>query len=226
VALLVGVELIEGQRTSYLLLAPAVGLVLTLRGNLRAVPIAVLTLIVVMVVVGQLTESAGLERVRELTENRGDVFGARVEDYLKYSITALEQAPVGRGAGATSLGTRYVADEIPLYLELPLAKIIGDLSLVGLVAYFWLLGSLCLASFRAHARAARAGASSCAGLLAAILVYQMLGILGSYELAIQALPIWFLSGAAASLAAIVADPPDAGPGPADVNSPPARGASR
>ncbi len=224
--LLLGVELIEGQRTSYITLTASVGLVLALRGKLRAVPIAALTVIVVMVVVGQLTDSAGLERVQELTENRNNVFGQRVAAFWDYSSTAVEKSPIGLGAGATSLGTRYVAGEIPLFLEVPLAKVIADLSLVGLVAYFWLMGSLCLASFRAHARAARAGAASCAGLLAVILVYQMLGIIGGYELAIDALPIWFLSGAAAALGTIVANPPDTRTGPADVTSPPSLGASR
>jgi hypothetical protein len=62
--------------------------------------------------------------------------------------------------------------------------------------------------------------------LAAILAYQLLGVNGGYELAINALPLWFLSGAAASLAAIVADPLKSGPGPADGTRQPIRGASQ
>jgi hypothetical protein len=223
-ALLVGVELLEGQRASYLLLTPAAALVLVLRGKLWTVPLAALTLIMVMFAVSQLTDSAGLERVRELTENRGDVFGSHATAFWDYAVTALENSPVGLGAGATSLGTRYVADAIPLFIEVPLAKVIADLSLVGLAAYLWVFGSLCLASFRAHAQAARAGAVGCAGLLAAILVYQLLASNGGYELAIDALPIWFLSGVASSLAAIVANP--SGAGPADVTRQSVQGASR
>jgi hypothetical protein len=225
-ALLVGVELIEGQRASYVLLTPAVALILVLRGKLWTVPLAALTLGVVMLVVGQLTDSAGLERVRELGENRGNVFESHAEAFWSYSVTALENAPIGLGVGATSLGTRYVADAIPLFIEVPLAKVIADLSLVGLVAYLWVFGSLCLTSFRAQVRAARAGAVGCASLLAAILVYQMLATIGGYELAIDALLLWFLSGAAASLAATIADPLESRLGPADLTLPPIRGASR
>src|SRR5579883_1824761 len=110
--------------------------------------------------------------------------------------------------------------------EVPLAKVVADLSLVGLIAYLWLFGTLCLTSFRAQARASRAGAASTASLLAAILVYQMLATIGGYELAIDALPVWFLSGAAASLAATVADPPEAGRSPVARGRAPMHGASQ
>ncbi len=225
-ALLVGVELIEGQRASYLLLTPAVALILALRGKLWTVPVAALTLGLVMLVVGLLTGSAGLERVRELSENRGNVFGSHAEAFWSYTVIALENAPIGLGVGATSLGTRYVANSIPLFIEVPLAKVVADLSLVGLIAYLWLFGTLCLTSFRAQARASRAGAASTASLLAAILVYQMLATIGGYELAIDALPVWFLSGAAASLAATVADPPEAGRSPVARGRAPMHGASQ
>jgi hypothetical protein len=225
-ALLVGVNIIEGQRAAYLLLTLAAALILVLRGKLWSVPLAALALVVVAVVVDQLTDSAGLERIRELAENRGDVFGSHAVAFWDYSVVALESSPLGLGAGATSLGTRYVAGAIPLFVEVPIAKVIADLSLVGLIAYLWLFGSLCLDSFRAHAQAARAGAAGCASLLAAILAYQLLAVNGGYELAINALPLWFLSGAAASLAVIVADPLKSGPGPADGTRQPIRGASQ
>jgi hypothetical protein len=223
-AMLVGVELIEGQRASYLMLTPAVALVLALRGKLWTVPLAAVTIGVVMLVVAQLTNSAGLERVQQLSENRGNVFESHLEAFWSYTVTALEKSPIGLGVGATSLGTRYVANAIPLFIEVPLAKVVADLSLVGLAAYLWVFASLCLTSFRAHARAARTGAVGSASLLAAILVYQMLATIGGYELAIDALLLWFLSGAAASLAAIAAAPVVSLPGPADLTWTPVRGA--
>jgi hypothetical protein len=203
IGILIGVNLIEGQRSAYLNLVGAGILVLILRKEFSVVPIAVLGTVAVVFVVGQVTDSSGLIRVRELTENRGEVFGSRVEGYWNYFLAAIQSSPVGLGTGATSLGTRYVAGTIPLFVELPLAKVIADLSVVGLVVYLWLLARLCLSSFQAHARAARARASGIASLLAVILVIQLLSINGGYELAIAAIPLWFLSGMAVSLAQLV-----------------------
>jgi hypothetical protein len=200
IVLLIGVNLIEGQRSAYLNLAAAGLLILLLRGKLAAIPVAVLAIVVVGFIVGEMTDYAGLIRVQELTENRGDVFGSRTEGYWAYLLAAIGSSPLGLGTGATSLGTRYVAGTIPLFVEVPLAKVIADLSIVGLAVYAWLLGGLCISSFQAHARAVRAGAPGIASLLAVITVVQLFSITGGYEVAIAAIPLWFLSGMAVSLA--------------------------
>src|SRR5262249_37877988 len=144
----VGVNIIEGQRTSYILLSATVLLVLWLRGRVYGTAIALLLAIGVVLVVSQLTNSAGTERLRELQENRGDVVSARAQAAWLYTLAAVEISPIGIGTGATAIGARYVGGEIPLFLEMPLAKVIAELSAVGLVVYLWLFAALCLNSLR------------------------------------------------------------------------------
>jgi hypothetical protein len=197
--LVVGVNIIEGQRTAYVLLSVATLLVLGLRGRLYGAAIAALLAIAVVLVVSQLTNSAGTERLRELQENRGDVVSARAQAAWLYTLAAVEISPIGIGTGATAIGARYVGGQIPLFLEMPLAKVIAELSAVGLVVYLWLLAALCLVSLRAERRAATARDSRAADILAVVLAVQLLAVYGGYELAIVAIPFWFLSGMAVAL---------------------------
>jgi hypothetical protein len=163
-------------------------------------------------IVGQATDSVGLERVRELKENRGDVFGSRLEGYANYLFAAVEASPIGLGTGATSLGTRYVAGgQIPLFVEVPAAKVIGDLSLVGLAVYLWLFATMCTSTLRAHARASRARSGAAASLLAALLAIQLLSVSSGYELAVAAILLWFLSGMAVALERFVETPEEEWP---------------
>jgi len=180
----------------------------------------------VVLIVSQLTNAAGTERLRELQENRGDVVSARAQGAWLYTLAAVESSPIGIGTGATAIGARYVGGEIPLFVEMPLAKVIAELSAVGLVVYLWLLAALSLISFRAERRAATAKASSAADILAVVLALQLLAVYGGYELAIVAIPFWFLSGMAIALARLV----PASPRPAQANLrvtlQPASGANR
>jgi hypothetical protein len=209
--LVVGVNIIEGQRTAYILLSAATLLVLGLRGRLYGAAMAVLLAIAVVLAVSQLTNSAGTERLRELQENRGDVVSARAQAAWLYTLAAVEISPIGIGTGATAIGARYVGGQIPLFLEMPLAKVIAELSAVGLVVYLWLLAALCLDCLRAEQRAATANASTVADILAVVLAVQLLALYGGYELAIVAIPFWFLSGMAVALSRVVSEVETASP---------------
>jgi hypothetical protein len=224
--LVVGVNIIEGQRTAYVLLSVTVLLVLWLRGRVYGAAIALLLAIMVVVAVSQLTNSAGTERLRELQENRGDVVSARAQAAWLYTLAAVEISPIGIGTGATAIGARYVGGQIPLFLEMPLAKVLAELSAVGLMVYLWLLGALCLYSLRAERRAATAGAGGAADILAVVLAVQLLAVYGGYEVAIVAIPFWFLSGISIALARLIPASPRSGQANPWVTMQPASGASR
>jgi hypothetical protein len=87
-----------------------------------------------------------------------------------------------------------VLGNVPLFVEIPTAKVAGDLSLVGLAVYAWLFGSLILFAFRA-ARWARTAQDSAAAVDAAALVaVVLLVVYTGYDLAVSAVTFWLLAG--------------------------------
>lgn len=124
----------------------------------------------------------------------------RLDGYMSMVQQAFELAPFGLGTGATAIGTRYVADALPLFTEVSIAKVIGDLGIVGLVAYIWLWGSLLAATLVGQQRLGKVkGAHGPAAMVAAVLMIQALSFWSGYDIAIVAIPLWFLSGLAQAL---------------------------
>src|SRR5205814_935020 len=96
-----------------------------------------------------LPENPAFARIYGLLQNQDGVFAVRLESYWGYLDTAFNISPIGLGTGATSLGARYVLGDIPLFVEFSLAKVVGDLSVVGLFVYLWMFAALVYTSLRA-----------------------------------------------------------------------------
>jgi len=155
---------------------------------------AALACVLGLVVVAQVASPGALERMTGLMQNQNNILNVRAHTYL-YSFSQALESPVGFGTGATSIGARYVLGGIPLFVEFSLTKVLADLSIVGLAVYLWLFLALLTSSFGLYKRAARNGLDSLAGLAVAIFGFQLLVAYTGYDLAIAAVPFWFLSGA-------------------------------
>jgi hypothetical protein len=198
-AFLLMVNVIESQRLIYIVLPAVIGIVLWTRGAvprgraLLATGVIVLTLITGLV----LLDSVGhdpLLRTRQLVTDPASIFGDRWEGYLIYVREAITVSPIGLGSGATALGSRYVLSSVPLFVENPLAKVIGDLSLAGLLAYAWLFVRLIVSTIRRLRAAAASRSLSAADFMAAVLGCQLLSLFTGYDIAVGAMLLWFLSG--------------------------------
>lgn len=198
VVLLVATDIAENQRTLFVLLPPLILLVFALRRTVRPAIVMALALLLGVLVVGMIGSGSAFDRINELLQNQNGVFGTRAGAYFDGFLAAL-QSPIGFGAGATSIGSRYVVGNIPLFVEFSLAKVVGDLSLVGLAAYFWVFVVLLRDTLSVHRRASRNGLTQVAGAAAAVFAIQLLIAYSGYDLAVEALLFWFLSGAVSSL---------------------------
>jgi hypothetical protein len=198
-AFLLLVNVIEAQRLIYFVLPPLMLVVLLMRGVIRqgrallaAAVIACLTLIGLA-----LLDSASrdpLIRVKELISDPGPILGDRGTGYITYIRNAFAVSPLGLGTGATAIGSRWVLNSVPLFVENPVAKVIGELSVVGLAAYLWLLWRLIVTTARSLRAEAAAGHGSTADFIAATLGCQLLIIFTGYDVAVAAMLLWFLSG--------------------------------
>jgi hypothetical protein len=196
---LVVTNIIENQRTLLLMLPPLLLLMLALRWSTGRMVTTTLACILGFVVVAQVASPGALERMTGLMQNQDNIFNVRAHSYL-YSFSQALESPVGFGTGATSIGARHVVGGIPLIVEFSLSKVLGDLGIVGLAVYLWLFLALLTSSFGLYKRAARNGLDSLAGLAVAIFGFQLLVAYPGYDLAIAAVPFWFLSGAVGGIA--------------------------
>jgi len=191
---LIATNIIENQRSVLALLPPLVLVIVALRWSAgRAVTVA-LACLLGFVIVGQVASPAAFERIEGLLRNQDQVLNVRAETYLDHFRTALD-SPIGFGTGATALGTRHVLGSIPLFVEFSPAKVAGDLSVVGLALYLWLFLALLGSTLGIHKRAADNRLNVLASLAAATLAIGLIVLYMGYELAVTAIPFWFLSGA-------------------------------
>ena len=196
---LAAINLIENQRALLILLPPLLLVMFALRWSTGRMVTAALACVLGLVVVAQVASPGALERMTGLMQNQDNILNIRAHTYLLSFRQALE-SPIGFGTGATSIGARYVVGGIPLFVEFSLTKVLADLSIVGLAVYLWLFLALLRSSFGLYKRAARSGLAGLAGLAVAIFGFQLLVAYTGYDLAIAAVPFWFLSGALGGVA--------------------------
>jgi hypothetical protein len=199
-AFLLLVNVIEAQRLIYIALPPVMAIVLLTRRRLPGARVLfAASLVVSAVIVGLiLLQSVGLNpllRPRELLADPGAIVGDRWTGYVTYVREALTASPLGLGTGATAIGSRHVLNSVPLFVENPVAKVIGELSIVGLLAYVWLFFRLIVTTARSLRTEAAAGHGSVADFIAATLGCQVLIFFTGYDIAVAAMLLWFLSGA-------------------------------
>ena len=200
--LLVGLivaNVIENQRTLLVLLPPLMLIAAALRRSSGTIVTGALAVALGLAAVALIASPGTFMRVDGLVRNQNGVFHVRAMTYLDHFRLALG-SPIGFGTGATSIGTRYVSGNIPLFVEFSLAKVAGDLSLVGIAAYLWMFVVLLRTTLSAHRRAETRDWMGAAGLCAAVFVYQLLVLYTGYDLAVVAIPFWFLGGAMARIA--------------------------
>jgi hypothetical protein len=191
---LMAANVIENQRSLLVLLPPLLLLMVAMRRSAGMATTMVLAGALALAVVVPLASPGTFMRVDGLIRNTDGIFHVRTMTYAEHFRLALA-SPIGFGTGATALGTRYVAGDIPLFVEFSLAKVAGDLSLVGLAAYLWLFAVLLKTSLAAHQRASHMRMAGAASLAAAAFSFQLLVLYAGYDLAVVAVPFWFLSGA-------------------------------
>jgi hypothetical protein len=196
---LLGVNLIEGQRTLFILIPPAlIAIVWMTRGFAAAFWVTVLS-VCGLVPVLTASDPGVFERVVEVIGNQGGVVDNRIQAYTYYMTRALDLSPIGLGTGATAIGARYVLGELPVFLEFAMARVIAELSLVGLAVYFWLMGALLVSTFGVYRRLQAGGAWQDAAIVAAVFAFQLVVLYMGYDLAVTAVLVWLLSGAVLGL---------------------------
>jgi hypothetical protein len=193
---MVAANVLEGQRTLYVLLPPLIVLTVVLQRGWGWIPIVAVAMVGGVAIVAQFAGSAAFERVLELSQNQDAVIQSRLEGAGIYLNESFAGGVFGLGSGATALGTRYVSGgDIPLFVEFGIAKVAGELGTVGLLVFLWMFGSLMVRTVLAQRRALRVSSRAWGAVLASIVAFQVCVIPGGYDLAIVALPLWFLSGA-------------------------------
>jgi hypothetical protein len=196
---LAGINVVEGQRVMYLLLPIVIVAMFVLAGRMRgklrliaAIPIAIGLL---ALATPFLPPQLGvLDRPLALFGAERDTIAIRAETYSVTTINAILKFPLGAGTGATSLGSRYVLGDVPLFIEFPTGKVAGDLSLLGLALYAWVFVSLIRFALRAVQSARTALDSGGAADATALLATVILIIFTGYDLAIAAVTFWLLAG--------------------------------
>ena len=196
---LVAVNVLENQRSLLVLLPPLMLLTVALRRSASAWVIITLAVVLGVAAVTLIASPGTFLRVDGLIRNDEGIFRVRSMTYAEHFRTALS-APIGFGTGATAIGTRYVTGDIPLFVEFSIAKVAGDLSVLGLAVYLWLFSVLCKTTLAAHQWATRVRLPSAASIAATTLSFQLLVLYAGYELAVVAVPFWLLSGAMVSFA--------------------------
>lgn len=191
--LLIYTSLVEGQRLFYVLMPILFGFTLVLRRQFRAGAFVLGSVAATLILARTFSSLGSSLRVFDLFGPDRWVFGNRMYAALSQFTTAMI-SPIGLGTGATSIGSRYVVGPIPLFVENPFAKAAGDLSIVGLSAFLWLLGSILADALKTHRVLDRVGASDLASLAAALVAYELLIVVYGYDLAAAAIPFWFAAG--------------------------------
>ncbi len=177
-------------------------MVLRLRSRLRVGARLSAVSVLGIVLIDRVAGLGAFDRVIGLLQNEDGVLAVRVLTYWEHFQAGLQSSVIGLGTGATAVGSRYVAGEasgevadIPLFVEVALAKVVADFSVIGLGVYLWLFARLVAASVKTHNRAVAVGAEETASFAAVMMAYQLLVLYFGYELAAAAIPLWFLSGA-------------------------------
>jgi hypothetical protein len=212
-AFLAGMDIVEGQRSFFLLLPPILILMVWwqrafgLGTVLMAVALVIGAVLVNAVALFAASPFGALDRPLALLfgPERQDV-GVHVGAYLEVVRQSIEASPIGLGTGATSIGTRHALGYIPMFVESVPAKVIGDLSLLGLVLYAWLMVVLIISTLRIHSAARKAGDRPLATHAAAVLGIQLLVLYAGTDIAVAAMLFWFLSGSLAGRAAAAEEP--------------------
>ncbi len=201
VGFLAAMDVVEGQRTFFVLL-PAIMLLMVLWHRIvwtRLVLFGLALAIgaVLVNVIASVGSSAGSPFDRPLAL----LFGAERDSivihagaFLSAFVQAVQASPIGLGTGATAIGTRHALGYIPLFVESTPAKVVGDLSLVGLAIFCWLMGALIWNSLRAHRTTVQSGDQSLGAQALAVLGAQVLIIYTGTDIAVAAMLFWFLSG--------------------------------
>jgi hypothetical protein len=213
-ALLIALNVIESQRTFWILLPPLMLLAIGLTGGLRgggrvviglAASLPVLTFVASYSPYGE----SALVRVSDLFIGPASAdFADRVRGYMYFVQAAVTSSPIGLGAGASTGGSRYVTEGTTIFLELSLARVIADLSLIGLAFYIIMLGSLLRATYRLTVQARRARMYSVAASGAALLALELLILFWGYETGIAAALFWLIAGAGLSASRELSGVPD------------------
>jgi hypothetical protein len=199
-AFLAAINVVEGQRTFFLLLPPILLLMVlwhrtaTTAVVLLGVALAVGAVLVNVVAYFGSDGGNALDRPLALFSFERDSIAEHAGAYLSTFIQAVQASPIGLGAGATSIGTRHALGYIPLFVESVPAKVAGDLSLVGLAVFGWLVGTLIWRSVKAHRGAMRSGDLALAARSLAVLGAQVLIVYTGTEIAVAAMLFWLLSG--------------------------------
>jgi hypothetical protein len=199
-AMLTLVNVMEAQRTTLVLLPLLACVVLALRRTVRVQTLALIICSLAVVLVALLSGTGSLARIQSLFQNEDNILGVRLSTYADEVVRAVQVSAIGLGTGATQIGARYVGNGIPFFVETSFAKVVGDLSVLGLMSYLWLMVTLVVLSKRVHDTAMKIGAVGRANLAAAVLGYQLLVVYAGYELAVVAVTFWLISGAIAGSA--------------------------
>lgn len=197
---LAAIDVVEGQRTFFLLLPPIMLLMVlwhrTFRTAVVLFGIALAMGAVLVNVVAYFGSGTGtaLDRPLALFGFERDSIAEHAGAYLSTFIQAVQASPIGLGAGSTSIATRHTLGYIPLFVESTPAKVVGDLSLVGLAVFSWLMAVLIWRSVKAHRTAMQSGDHACAAQALAVLGAQVLILYTGTEIAVAGMLFWLLSG--------------------------------
>jgi hypothetical protein len=128
----------NNQRSLFLFLlvdAPLVLLIGRFRNRLRRVPLALLLLVPAVLIAG----STFATRARSITDDpRQAVIQQHIVDpYATRVVSALKEAPLGRGLGTVAPGTRFLSDDTTFQTtpESFMAATIRETGILGLAAY-------------------------------------------------------------------------------------------
>jgi hypothetical protein len=198
---LAAIDIVEGQRTFFLLLPPIMLLMVlwhrTARTSVVLFGVALAIGAVLVNVVAYFASGTGtaLDRPLALFGFERDSIAEHAGAYLSTFIQAVQASPIGLGAGATSIGTRHALGYIPLFVESTPAKVVGDLSLAGLAVFCWLVGALMWSGFKAHRKAMQSGDHPRGAQALAVLGTQVVILLYTgTDIAVAGMLFWVLSG--------------------------------
>lgn len=197
---LAAIDIVEGQRAFFLLLPPIMLLMVLWHRTARTavvlfgVALAIGTVVVNLVAYFGSGTGTALDRPLALFGFEHDAIAEHAGAYLSTFIQAVEASPIGLGVGATSIATRHALGYIPLFVESTPAKVAGDLSLVGLAVFCWLIGALVWTGLKVHRAAMLLLDHASAAHALAVLGAQVLIVYTGTEIAVAGMLFWFLSG--------------------------------
>lgn len=203
-------DLLSGQRSLYVLLPASMLLVVIVAG--RKVPAnRWLIVIVVGCIAGWLLTLNGVssvgDRLASIILNNGQDLTGHILAGRGNLLNGITASPIGLGTGAGALGSRYVADSIPLFLESFYGEMAAELSVLGLAAFLWLSASLLYALVRAVRRLRFGDERAVVSAVLAIAILDAItnSFANALDLAVTSIFLWFLTGLALRLSELVRD---------------------